>query len=805
MSGNLYLIHPFLGRIRASMMQIIYFSQKEQFLTEMQTLEGQKEYVTPSPSKADGLRIRLSGHNSQDVITIAKFTSNLVEHLWGEEEKPQVKRKAELLLIFGILKNKYLPDLGYEQFTQAYNLFSDLRSFTLDQEALTSVLEEQPEVIKQAVKLFWQLLELTGYLDEHGAYQEISERLRSVEDKEALNKTYIFWGFQHLNGQQVDLLKALAIRYQVIIPFPLALKDKLKRSDWISWLKDAKIQEVDLPAKENHPRAQLIPINSREISLHLKSFLKKHDQIILGVSKLSPLHIDIVPSQEVRFKIPHQLVATELKQVAQLLKKFTGSTDELKTLLNEHLKVSPNLKLFRAYQLYLEALTSINEMTDEVFKVDSFFLKLLSEVVSLNQPRTSYVPVSDKEMSMDLKDMSSLEDIDRTRRVVMCVDDRFEDIQGLGQNYTESIQKALVVLGPLKRNELELLFKQWEFKDLFSHADVTVFMADGTLKHSLIWKRLFSDIELMRTEKKTLNPERILKDHFKDLNLKTFSSSYSASKLQTYIDCPRKFYFNYVDKVFPNIVLEKDFDPMTAGTIIHEIIEKFFKRKLNDEDLPDLTAEIMQGYIAEKKLNLPREMYLQREMIFNHRALNGIQFIRDLETKVGDKINWMIEEPFVLDEGFTMKGRIDCLGVGEKYLFLLDFKSTAGASSSSNEVASYESVQLWAYAQASKKMVKDFDKKTIVLGYVVLENPAESSLFSEDEDLYRLNKESRMCKVHKFKDEFQQKLTESQEVMTALTVAIQAEREYLARPRDKATCLFCELNKVCVKSEMTHV
>src|SRR5690606_32038262 len=122
----------------------------------------------------------------------------------------------------------------------AYNLFSDLRSFTLNEDALTSVLEEQAKEVQEAVRLFWKLLELTGYLDEHGAYQKIAEALRSAEEIEELKKTYIFWGFQHLNGQQVDLLKALAIRHEVIIPFPLSLKDRLKKSDWLSWLKDAR-------------------------------------------------------------------------------------------------------------------------------------------------------------------------------------------------------------------------------------------------------------------------------------------------------------------------------------------------------------------------------------------------------------------------------------------------------------------------------------------------------------------------------------------------------------------------------------
>lgn len=785
------------------MMQIIYFSQKEQFLTEMETHVGENVYVAPSPAKADGLRTRLSAKNSPDVITIAKFTSTLVEHLWTNGERPEVKRKSELLLIFGILKNKYLPTLGYEQFTQAYNLFSDLRSFTLNEDALTTVLDEQPEEIKHAVQLFWKLLEVTGYLDEHGAYQQIGERLRSSDENEALQKTYVFWGFQHLNGQQVDLLKALAIRYNVVIPFPLALKEKLKKSDWLSWLKDSKTSELDLPVIPHNPIASWIPINSREIALHLKDFLKPLDQIILGVSKLSPLHIDIIPSKELSFKIPHQLVGAELKEVARDIKKISGTTIELKLWFIDQLKKAPSLKHFRAYQLYLEALSSISDLTDEAIVVDNFFLKLLSEVVNLNQPRTSYVPVSSESMSMDLKDMSSLEDIDRKRRVILCVDERFDDIQGLGQNYTESIQKALAALGPLKRNELELQFKHWEFKDLFSQADVSVFMGEGTLKHSLIWKRLFADIELKKTEKIRPLSDRILKDHLRTQDKKGFGGSFSASKLQTFIDCPRKFYFSYVDKVFPNIILEKDFDPMTSGTIIHEIIEKFFKENLEVHDLKSLTTRVMQIYIKEKKLDLSYEVYLQRELIFNHRALNGIQFIRELAGKAGEKIQWKIEEEFSLSGDFKMNGRIDCLGLGEKYLFLLDFKSTEFSASSNADVVDYEAVQLWAYAHASQGMIKDFENKTIVLGYVVLDDPSKSNLLTEDEDFVKLVKP--ICKTHKFKDSFAQKIKEAQAKLTSLTLAIASETVYQARPRKANTCDFCELNKVCVKSEMTHV
>ena len=48
-------------------------------------------------------------------------------------------------------------------------------------------MEEQSPDVRKAVELFWRLLEVTGYLDEHGAYQKISEALRSFEEKEEEN------------------------------------------------------------------------------------------------------------------------------------------------------------------------------------------------------------------------------------------------------------------------------------------------------------------------------------------------------------------------------------------------------------------------------------------------------------------------------------------------------------------------------------------------------------------------------------------------------------------------------------------
>jgi CRISPR/Cas system-associated exonuclease Cas4 (RecB family) len=787
------------------MMQIVYFSDKDQLLNEFRQTEGAKIFVTPSPAKADSLRQILKNDTVDDVITIAKFSSFLMESLWTGGERLEVKRKADLLLIFGILKEKYLPDLGFEQFTQAYNLFSDLRSFSLNLQALSPILEEQPEIIKSAVLMFWKLLELTGFHDEHSAYREITEKLRTHDSVEALDKIYVFWGFQHLNGQQIDLLKALSIRYQVIIPFPLDLREKIKLSDWPSWLRDLRTEEKVLQKLPRLPKANWLPVNSREIALNLQTILQPHDQIVIGVSKLGPPHLDLVPNQDVYFKIAVDILDHELTEVSAALEKFQGNHEELRRYCSSEMKSPRSMKYFRAWQLYEEALQSVSLLTDISLVVDHFLLRVLDQVVRLNQPRTSYVPVSSDRMTMKLLDFSSLEQLDRSKRVLLCIDERFDEVVALGQNYPESIQKSLLTLGPIKRNELELLFRNWEFKDLLGQAEVLILMNEGSQKHSLFWKRLLEDVKIHKINNNIRIHERYVCDYLQSFPKSNFSANLSASKLQSYIECPRNFYFSYVEKIFPDIKLEKDFDPLISGTIIHEVIELFFKNKIQLHDLRQLTTEVMRKWIGRLELSLPSDVFLQRELTFTHRAQNGILFIQELERRSGEIIEWTFEESFELNRHLSLKGRMDCLGKGAKHLFLIDFKSSEYSASSGSEIMKFDAVQLWIYAIAAAQKLGDLSHFNVTLGYVVLDDPSKSVIVSWDENLSENLKTHKMCKLTKVKEDFSTMLSHAHNRLLSLSSAIVEEKVFPPRPRTKDSCTYCELNKLCPKSELADV
>ena len=785
------------------MLQIVYFTGKDQFIEYIESQQAENLFVTASPSKADTIRSSLRDPLKSDAITISKFTADLIKELWPVEEmRPKIKKKAELLLNFGVLKNSYLPGLTFEDFKDAYSVFSDLRSFSLQYEVISQVLAEESDNVRLAVQLFWKLLEVTGDIDEHGAYAQIADELRSTEEiKNYRNKKIIFWGFQHLNGQQIDLIKALSIRYQVIIPFPEKLKKILKPTDWLSWLQDQASEIVPQEEISNTAlHANLISINSREIASTLKNKLEKSDQVILGVSKLNPSHSSLIPHVSVNFKIPISLIDNEIIQLYDELERTSEKlkVQELLVWLSNKKKHLTSFKMLKAIQLFEQACNHIINSTDQEIFVDLFLLKLLKEVSFLNQPRNSLMPILDQESEIDLLDLSSIEQVHGKGKVYLCIDERFQDIMSLTSKYSEEIQKYLSPIGPLKRSELDLQFKKWEMESLIEKHQVIFLMPEELLKHNLIWKKILSDISFTKINE---SQKPVLGKNSLNWNSgKRFNGHFSASRLQTYLDCPKKFYFSFVEQLFPNIKLQKDIDPKISGTIVHKIIEEFVK--LNSEQSFELafTRSIFDQFVQEEKLIMPYEVYEQRLIQLHHRAQNGIEFLKVLALGIDQKIPWEIEQKFEIPEK-KIKGQIDCIGQSKTHLFLLDFKSTKSAASSVKEIESFESIQLWIYAQAARKVLHPNSKLPIVFGFIVLDDPQESLLISDDEDFIEKLKALKIARTKKTAD-FELALSESQQFTDSLSQKIIDDSSFAISPRKNEVCFFCELNSVCPRREV---
>lgn len=774
------------------MMQFVYFNHSSKLWDWISSSYSNALYISPSPAKADGLRTRLQHQNiTTDVVTINKFLSDLILE---KNVELNLKRKSELYLIFGWLRPSYFPGLSFEQFSNAYTLFSELRSFTLDLVALQPVLDTLDPEVKKAIVLFWNILESTQFHDEHSSYFELTQKLRN-DDYQETRRTYVFWGFQHLNGVQIDFLKALAIRSDVVIPFPAKLKNQLKHSDWASWLQDGMSQvktidedngeELNLPYRSS---------NSRELSFLLKEEMRSGDQIVLGVNKINSEHLHILPTSSSRFKVNHEIVKKEINSFFNEISPMT--LDEFEVHLSnkmEEAQRNHHYKEMKVIQLVQDALNLIAQMTESRPDVDRFLIRLLKEIIGLNQPRTSLTNLSFSDETIELKSFGDLDSIDPERRVIICLDERFDDIVSLGQKYSLEMMTHLSVLGPLKRSELDLEFKRWELEEIIKNGNALMFMPESLLKHSLSWSKLFEGVNLIHEDKLTLRNARAISDYFKDKVFTPFTGSYSASKIRSYQECPRKFYFNYIEKTFPDVQLSTELDPRVKGTLSHKIIELSVKN--NIEDISELTKKILDEEV--KDLRLKAEDYQSNLIQLTNRSSNGVAVLKRIESVLDKKIQWTMEDSFDFKLEDPFRGQIDCYAVTDDFVILLDFKSTKSAAPTLTEIRTYADLQIWTYLLGLENKGIKIREKSLIMGFVILDEPSKSVLLFSDEEASKDFKE--FFSANPLKVDLIESIDEVQRILNEETSKIKADREFRALPEGPEACQFCDLSRVCMK------
>ncbi|MBL0708413.1 MAG: PD-(D/E)XK nuclease family protein [Sulfurimonas sp.] len=104
---------------------------------------------------------------------------------------------------------------------------------------------------------------------------------------------------------------------------------------------------------------------------------------------------------------------------------------------------------------------------------------------------------------------------------------------------------------------------------------------------------------------------------------------FSASKLNTFSDCPLKYYFMYILKASsPSDFNDEEFDSMQTGTLFHSVTEEFSKL-YKDDKLVDISIEIQRIYEDEYQKALPRRDAKIYETVFHKQKKNELQVAID--------------------------------------------------------------------------------------------------------------------------------------------------------------------------------
>lgn len=778
-----------------------------------QALGDEVVFICPNPTLADDTRLVLG--EAHEVLTISKFMSNLLERA----ECPQkVVRKSELMLELATIWKKYDPELSLELFGQAFNLFTELRSFSLQKELFDDVYSQLDSRLSYSIQIFWAYCEALDIVDEHRAYTWISNWLQTPdESQEKEFPSVVFYGFSHLNGNQVDFIKNLSLRTQVALPFPASAYAESSNRDYIKWFdqnEDLSMPQADAdtPSKLNVFRFPEGRMNEA-FALYEKEHgqLTEHD-IVLLTKNLEKRFVLEIPAQEHFYKAKASVFEQDWHAVSEIMTQefadpqISWPTQQLLDFLESHLKkelkVGFEHKNFRLIKLWTEmtALTEryadISELNENVQLYD---IKILLEVLRLNLPRVYTLPLltTDQAQGASLKGLEGLYRGENQRPLLICAQSEYPPLKSGRSSFGQDTLKILSGIGPIKRAELELMMMKFRLNECLEQEDTVLFLESGLEESDPAWDEILQKYEV---KFKDLIPEQKSQksDFFQGRPQKIELKNLSATRLQSYIECPRKFYYQHIESVSTRENLESELRADQLGTLEHALIEKYATQEAAWDELKHSTyvSEMLNQFLKKEKKSISTSRY---EEYFNELKVysqNGLVFYYSLK-------EWMPEASFSFErkvsiqkDGVEKRGSIDLLIQSSLGCGIVDFKRSAGSIPSQKAILEFEKIQLWFYLHALEVQNQDF----LFSGFFNLSEP-EESLFMGCDSEFKKELQGLGVKAFTSKD-FAGDYESYQNFEVEKLEELRADEAFLARPYKPDACRFCDLSNVCPRGEV---
>lgn len=728
--------------------------------------------ICPSPIIADNLRGKIA--SLINVITISKWTQEL--HL---NEKEHRVSKAELMTILGGVFKNYFPDEAYHLFYSSFELFTELRSFTLDLSVIADVLEEIDEKEKKVIQVFWAAMDAFNLVDEHLLYSRMSNLKHST--------VIVFFGFKHMSAIQIDMMKLIATGQEVYVAIPYKVYTESFSSDWVKWLV-AENKPLD-PAKKMILNTIFFDqVNLYECLKEIKNQFGKFD-LALAISNVTVHDLQAILDGEWFFKTSIDFFSDDLKLIVDKIKDLSrlensseGVVNHLQFFLSESIKNGNyiHIKIAQMMQAFAEKFFEYSQV------VDNFFFSLLSDIVALNLPRNYLIPLLPVvESKVHTYDSIIYEREVGAKKIIVFFKEGHL-FQSADTKINELVLAKLKKIGPIKRGGLENLFIQSSLEDLFNRPSTIVLIENGAIEYNSHLAQVlasyhleFKKIEIENKNKKSVDVIRDLMNE-NIIGQKNKQSTFTPSRLQTYQDCPRKYFLNYVEKISNEIKLKTKLDVRDFGRIEHHVIERYFKEYqfFDGTNLTLLAEKVFQEYLGTGGIKINEKNYLTALFEIMAYAKNGLDFLYSLQRKNPD-FQFYFEYPLP-ENSFGLKGRIDCLVKSGKICAIYDFKRSASSVGNRQDLESFSNLQLWTYALALSEADALFVSK---IGLIDI---------SEEESCLEL-------------DITNDQLANFEKHLLALKLRLTEDRVYLPTPNDESSCSFCLAKVFCPRTDVSPV
>jgi RecB family exonuclease len=778
---------------------------------DLEILKDQETWViTPDPSSADLFRAGLvsSSLPALEVMTISSLISKLMEQI--SDCPGERRRKSELLPLLATIWKIKGQSLQFNSFLEIFNLFTELRSFSVQVHLFDDILEILPGQQGEVVKLFWDTLDEMKILDEHAEVSMLATLLKNDQSLK-LPRGILFWGFNHFNGNQVDLIKSLSLWVDVEIPIHEKTYKEKKSTDYISWLETQVDNAEECEAKELKPRVDILHFGSGRLAETMKVFLenKRVSHIVLSDKKISHAMRMEIPVKNLLVKTDCDLFSGELNKLKDYVSEKVSSTDsqcsavEIKkhSLLYKKKaienKMAPNFRAYKVAELFESALEDYEQISVHNEVLTDFDIEVLIEIVSLNQPRAFSMPVGLMNFEKKLYSLAQLQEVPDGAEVVMCISGRYSPILRSTNSLSFEMAQKLSSVGPIQNPRLEFLTYKTEILDLFCRARLTVLIEAELEESDLGWKEILDECQLNSIAQKSY--KKMIKSTPWTLINSTKDFKLSASRLQVYKECPRKYYHVYLEPFQVEIIKEHQLEARELGELEHKVVELAYKENIRAESTELLV--FVQNHLDQllkennKKIGVHQYRIYQDEVYVL--ASNGLHFVERL-SRLKDVIS--IEFELRLERLFPEKkvrGSVDLLVKTKRGLLIIDFKRSAGSiPASATALARFEKIQLWFYLS---RLVSSVDE-VIGLGYFNLSDPEQSLLICpEDNITLELNEivSDINCKFSKSRIDLDQVLKDYQDFERVLATKLMTDKEFKIQPEDENSCTYCDVQMIC--------
>jgi hypothetical protein len=777
----------------------LYSNSKE--IYDLELLEDSNEKVKiicPHPMAADALRGKINDIERVEVLTVSKFSSDLLKLV---DPNLVARRKAELLGQLATIWKKKLSTFSADSFFDSFNLFTELRGYSLDFELIKEVLPFYDEAIQLSLPIYWAYLEQLELIDEHKANEILSHNLKSGEIENE-DSTFIFWGFNHINSGQIDFINSLAIRNKVIIPFSKEVFKQSRQGDWIRWFKADELKE-ELIEYEQNVDIHYFPKKRLASKVADISTNQKISEILLGEKKTSLDSCLEVSFMATNFRAGADLFSSFGKRVMDLLEKVVGegvSGEELILFIRSQFDIElerssekKDFRLIKVYSLLFDIVEDYISLSSDNEFLKFYDLQVIREILSLNYPRDYFIPINDKSEKCSLFGLNELENCAKTDSPLFIISEDYQGVKKGGSRYQEEVIRFLMALGPIQRPELEFLIVREKFRELIKEKSYTFCVQEGLLDGDRNWNDFLKGVSFNKLEVE--RNVSSLGGTFLDIEKINFEGKLSASKIQTFIDCPRKFYYSFVERREIESNNTKEIRPNEIGSLEHEVIENYFKEKKSWDEgyFKELVEKSYLEFVTKNRKAVAKmKEKVSVFEIYNY-CENGIKFVINiLENLPGSTV---VFEAF-LEGSDNVSGRIDCLVKFEDKVAILDFKRSGFSIPTKSDIEKFNKVQLPFYLN---NFGQD-SSKIMFWGYVNLSEPSESLVINGEHELGKDIMQRLSYKVSTRKSVFDDMTSwfiEYKDFEKETITLLSNECSWKANPIKDDTCTFCSVSNLC--------